>query len=279
MTEVETYSETVETARDYYNSDDADNFYYTIWGGEDIHIGLYKSEDESISDASQRTVKRMAAMAGKLDEDTRVLDLGAGYGGAARYLADTFGCDVVALNLSEVENERNRDKNVMAGLADQIKVVDGNFEDVPEPDNSFDLVWSQDSFLHSGNRDQVLAEAARVLKPGGDLIFTDPMQADDCPDGVLEPILERIHLESLGSPRFYREQAEKLGMEEQAFDEQTENLINHYTRVLEETESHEKELRESVSQDYIDHMKAGLQHWIDGGKKGYLSWGIFHFTK
>ena len=35
------YSTTVDTARDYYNSSDADRFYATIWGGEDIHIGLY----------------------------------------------------------------------------------------------------------------------------------------------------------------------------------------------------------------------------------------------
>jgi len=26
-------------------------------------------------------------------------------------------------------------------------------------------------------------------------------------------------------------------------------------------------------------MKKGLRHWIDGGKKGYLAWGIFHFKK
>src|SRR5690606_36140771 len=40
------YSEVVQTARDYYNSDDADNFYFHVWGGEDIHIGLYESENE-----------------------------------------------------------------------------------------------------------------------------------------------------------------------------------------------------------------------------------------
>ena len=39
-----TYSEVVETARGYYNSDDAEAFYSTIWGGEDIHIGLYEDE-------------------------------------------------------------------------------------------------------------------------------------------------------------------------------------------------------------------------------------------
>ncbi|MDH5409605.1 MAG: SAM-dependent methyltransferase, partial [Gammaproteobacteria bacterium] len=55
------YSEAVATARDYYNSEDADNFYNIIWGGEDIHIGLYESTNESIVEASHRTVRHMAA--------------------------------------------------------------------------------------------------------------------------------------------------------------------------------------------------------------------------
>ena len=46
------YSQAVRTAQEYYNSEDADTFYATIWGGEDIHIGLYESEDEPIADAS-----------------------------------------------------------------------------------------------------------------------------------------------------------------------------------------------------------------------------------
>jgi sarcosine/dimethylglycine N-methyltransferase len=34
-----------------------------------------------------------------------------------------------------------------------------------------------------------------------------------------------------------------------------------------------------VSRQYIDNMKKGLQHWVDGGNKGYLTWGVFHFRK
>lgn len=273
------YEETVETAREYYNSDDADTFYYTIWGGEDIHIGLYRSEDESIFDASQRTVERMASFSESLNtqSDVRVLDMGAGYGGAARFLADQYHCEVVALNLSEVENERNRDKNRLQGLDDQITVVDGNFESVDEPDNSFDVVWSQDSFLHSGKREKVMAEAARVLKKDGDFILTDPMQKEDCPQDVLQPILDRIHLEDLGSPSFYKEQAKRHGLRQIRFDEQTDNLVTHYSRVLEETKKREDELEGEVSHDYIEHMKEGLKHWINGGINGHLVWGIFHF--
>ncbi len=271
------YSSALDTARDYYDSEDADNFYYTIWGGGDIHIGMYESEEEPVFDASRRTVKYLASLPESLDANTRVLDMGSGFCGAARVLADTCGCEVVALNLSEVENERARKMNEAQGLAHLIEVVDGNFENVPAGDDAFDLVWSQDAILHSGDRAQVLAEAARVLTPGGEMVFTDPMQSDDCPEGVLQPILDRIHLESLGSPGFYRETAGEVGMEEVRFEDLTHQMVTHYTRVLEETERREEELSEVVSQDYIDRMKKGLGYWIDGGEKGYLVWGGFQF--
>ncbi|MEA3465222.1 MAG: methyltransferase domain-containing protein [Thermodesulfobacteriota bacterium] len=273
------YSAAVNTARDYYNSDDADNFYFTIWGGEDIHVGLYQTPDEEISAASRRTVERMVSFLEGLDENSRVLDIGAGYGGAARYLAKNFGCQVVALNLSEKENERNRQMNHEQGLDHLVEVVDGSFEDIMAPDHSFDMVWSQDAILHSGEREKVVEEAARVLKPRGRFIFTDPMQTDDCPEGVLQPILDRIHLETLGSPGFYRNMAAKVELEEECFEEHHEQLPCHYGRVLRETERLEKELSKTVSPAYIDRMKKGLQHWVDGGKKGYLAWGIFCFQK
>lgn len=274
-----TYSDAVSVARDYYNSEDADNFYNVIWGGEDIHIGLYQSDDEPIIDASHRTVRHMAAMLGDIDAGAKVLDIGAGYGGAARYLAGTFGCSVTALNLSEKENERNRERNAELGLSDKIEVIDGSFEAIPAKDARFDVVWSQDAILHSGHRQQVIEEVARVLKPGGRFIFTDPMQSDSCPEGVLQPILERIHLSSLGSPQFYRDTAGRYGLQEKVFEEHTQQLVKHYSRVLEETEKYQSDLSRIINPDYIERMKKGLHHWIEGGRKGYLSWGVFVFEK
>ncbi|ERN40360.1 methylase involved in ubiquinone/menaquinone biosynthesis [Rubidibacter lacunae KORDI 51-2] len=270
----------VDTARNYYNSSDADTFYFTIWGGENIHIGLYATPDEAIAEASQRTVERMSARLQTLNPSAKVLDLGAGYGGSMRHLARTVGCRCVALNLSEVENARDRAMNREQGLDRLIEVVEGDFAHLPFPDASFEVVWSQDAILHSGERDRVIAEIARVLKSGGEFVFTDPMQADDCPQNVLQPILDRIHLDSLGSPGFYRQQARKVGLAELSYESHSEQLTAHYTRVLQELQHRAAEvLAAGISQGYSDRMQKGLQHWIEGGRKGYLAWGIFHFRK
>ena len=54
-------SETTRVAREYYDSADADNFYYEVWGGEDLHLGWYESPNESIKQASIRAVEKLAA--------------------------------------------------------------------------------------------------------------------------------------------------------------------------------------------------------------------------
>lgn len=276
---VETYSDVVQTARDYYNSEDADNFYTHIWGGEDIHIGVYTAPNEDIATASRRTVETIADQLGSVSADSRLLDIGSGYGGAARYLAKKFGCTVTALNLSETENEKNRALSEEAGLSDQISVVDGSFEEIPAEDKSFDVVWSQDAILHSGWRDRVVSEVARVLKPGGQFIFTDIMQADDVDPKNLQAVYDRIHLSNLGSLAFYKKCASLNGLNEIGFDDHTPQLVTHYTRVHEELSAQRNTLKGKVSDGYIDRMLVGLNAWVEAGKAGDLVWGILHFKK
>ncbi|MDX1561410.1 MAG: class I SAM-dependent methyltransferase, partial [Gammaproteobacteria bacterium] len=243
-----------------------------------IEFKITEVEFEPLIDECMRTVETMAAQIGRWS-GAKVADLGAGYGGSARWLAKRHGCSVTCINLSEVQNERNRRMNEEAGLSEQIEVIDASFEKVPAGDQSFDVVWSQDSFLHSDDRETVMDEVDRILKPGGEFIFTDPMQADDCPAGSLQPVLDRLHLESLASIGFYRQQAKRLGWTEVAVNEQTAQLVNHYTRVRQELATRREELQRSVSEQYIDRMIAGLGHWIDAGDRGLLSWGILHFRK
>lgn len=272
-----TRSETVERAEAYYDSSEADAFYQTVWGGQDIHIGLYDGPSDTIAEASRRTVATMAERLAGVTDATRVLDLGAGYGGSARYLAQRFGCQVTCLNLSETQNATNRSLTAEAGLTDKIDVVHGDFENIPEPDGGFHIVWSQDAILHSGNRTRVLDEVARVLVKGGQFIFTDPMQSDDCPDGVLQPILDRIQLTSLASFGFYRRELTARAFEEAGTEPLTDQLRTHYARVRQALQDRYDEAVKMSGQTYVDNMIKGLQNWVDGADNGYLAWGIMDY--
>ncbi len=221
----------------------------------------------------------MAGKLGPLPAGARVLDLGAGYGGAARWLAREKGWSVTCVNISETQNATNRAKTAEAGLADRITVLHGSFDDPPVEQGAFDVVWSQDSFLHGADRAKIIRAAADALMPGGQLIFTDPMQADDAPADALAPILARIHLPSLGSVAAYREAAAAAGLEEVGVEEMPEQLGRHYARVRQELERARASLGDRISADYADRMIAGLGHWVDGARQGWLDWGVLHFRK
>ena len=276
----ETRPDDIAVAEAYYDSDDADRFYFKIWGGEDIHVGLYETPHEAIAPASRRTVETMAAMMKPAGTAPRVVDLGAGYGGAARYLVkEGHAAEVVCVNISETQNRLNRKKNEAAGLAGKIDVLHGSFNDVPARDEAFDVVWSQDSFLHGADRGGIIEECARILKPGGRLIFTDILQTPDAPAGKLQPIYDRIHLSSLGSVAFYDAAAEMAGLLPGPKRELPDMLPTHYGRVREELVARRDELKGVVSDDYADRMIEGLGAWVEGGESGWLSWGILTYDK
>lgn len=268
----------VEAARVYYNSEDADNFYHEIWGGEDIHVGIYEPEDRDIFDASKATVLKMLGKLPKLNNTHKVLDLGAGYGGAARLIAKSTDANVSCLNLSEVQNKRNREKNKDAELDRLVEVIDGSFEEIPWEANTFDVIWSEDSFLHSGKRAQVLQEAHRVLKSGGHLIFTDPMQSEN-PGEMIQLVYKRIHLESMGSFDWYKQNCESIGFETLEIEDLTQHLVRHYSQVRKKLENYKAQNPENISSIYLENMLSGLETWIKAGKSGDLNWGILHFQK
>lgn len=210
---------------------------------------------------------------------TRVLDLGAGYGGSARYLARTYGCHVTCLNLSEVQNARNRAKTQEEGLSALVSVVEGSFEALPFGDGVFDLVWSQDSFLHSSNRSAIVAEIARVMKRSlGHVVFTDPMAAEGADPARLVPIQRRLGIEGgLATKKFYIDAFEERGLVDARFEVCTEHLVTHYSKVLAALQDLGKDV--GISDGFAENAKIGLEHWIEGGKQGQLEWGIFHFRK
>ena len=88
---------------------------------------------------------------------------------------------MVCINIAKKQNVLNAAMNKAAGLDDKISVPgEKSFFDTGMPDSSCDVVSSQDALLHAGSeRHRALAEAARVLKPGGRMVFTDFMQAED----------------------------------------------------------------------------------------------------
>jgi sarcosine/dimethylglycine N-methyltransferase len=115
---------------------------------------------------------QLAALAEITGED-KVLDAGSGIGGTARFLADTCGCRVTAIDLTAEYCETARWLNRLVGLDDKISVRQGDVTDLPVADATFSVVTSQHVQMNVADKDRLYSEARRVLVTGGRLAIWD----------------------------------------------------------------------------------------------------------
>ena len=110
----------------------------------------------------------LADVAG-ISEGEKVLDMGAGLGGASRVLARYYGAEVTALDATRRFCSINRVFNNRAELDHRITVVAGDAVQLTYIDRSFDVVWTQALWQDIEDKERLAAGAHRVLKPGGRL--------------------------------------------------------------------------------------------------------------
>lgn len=104
---------------------------------------------------------------------SKVVDLCAGLGGPARYLAHRYGAIVTGIELTPARVAGAAELSRRVGLDRLVHVLEGNVMDLPLPDASHDAVVSQEALLHVPDIARTFAEAHRVLCPGGRFAFTN----------------------------------------------------------------------------------------------------------
>lgn len=102
----------------------------------------------------------------------RILDVGAGVGGSARYLAQAFGAEVVGVDHSADCVAVARERATGPG-ADRLHYLQMDARALDVEPSSFDLVWSRDTLACIDRKLDVLAGMRRALRPGGVLFLTD----------------------------------------------------------------------------------------------------------
>jgi cyclopropane fatty-acyl-phospholipid synthase-like methyltransferase len=134
--------------------------------GEDIGQNSWLTSDEQ-----DRFLEWLDLSPGKT-----LLDVACGAGGPALRIAASTGCSVVGVDVHEQAVTTASSLAAQRGMAERVEFRSTDATGpLPFSDSSFDAITCIDAINHFSDRPRVIAEWARLLKPGGRLLFTDPI--------------------------------------------------------------------------------------------------------
>ncbi len=131
--------------------------------------------------ATLELADRMNLSAGSL-----VLDIGSGLGGPARTLAETYGCRVIGIDLTQAFCDAAAAMSGWVGLGSLTAFRQGDATALPFADHEFDAAMTIHVAMNIAAKDKMYAQVRRVLKPGGIFAVYDVLQGEG--GDVLYPV-------------------------------------------------------------------------------------------
>ena len=154
--------------------------------------------------------------------DDSVLDAGTGIGGTARLVADRFGCQVTAVDVTEEFCETARWLNHRVGLDDAISVRRADVTELPFADATFDIVFSQHVQMNVADKPRLYREARRVLVDGGVLAIWDIAAGPSGQPDYPLPWADRREVSHLAPPDQLRTALTSAGFTIEHWNDRTE---------------------------------------------------------
>jgi sterol 24-C-methyltransferase len=169
------------------------------------HFGWYEPGQSMWQfEAAMRRMEDVLAKRLALPEGASVLDAGCGMGDVARTMASKYGLDVTGIDILDFNIEEARRRSEAAGLEKQTHFQEGDYHALDFANESFDGIYTMETFVHAANPERVLSEFHRVLRPNGHLVmFEYSRTSDEQLSGAASKALRRVC--DLGAmPAWYR---------------------------------------------------------------------------
>lgn len=227
----------------------------------------------------ESAVIALAEAAGLKDGD-QVIDICAGVGGPSRLLAERFpAACFIAFDLNGGRCRGARRLNALVGLQHAINVVQGDAQSMPFDEASLDVALSQEAFLHIPDKLAVLSEAARSLRVGGRLGFTDLVAGPGLTEQDRSALEDGMEMRTLQSVSSYASLFDAAGLTLVRHDDLSADWVGILTERLEMyramNDTTQATLGDGVHEQYMD----AYEIFVGLVQAGRLGGGRFILTK
>lgn len=245
--------------------------------GDQIHPGFLEGDDDDIWEAALRATARLAELA-HINMGASVLETACGVGGTARYIAAKRGARIVATNIARSQLAIADEWTRNAPGAERIRFEFADYHELPYDDSSFDVYWCQDSLLFSSDRPRALAEAARVLRPGGTIAISDlVVVGTPAPDAAA--LLTEISAPGFWSPGDYRRGLAAAGFGTILVEDWSRHALPSFDRLTADIAAKRRSLAAIASDADVDETLERYALWCKATRTGNLGWFAFVGTR
>jgi len=164
----------------------------------------------------------------KINESTHVLDLCCGLGGPARYLAYHYGCRVTGVDMNTDRLAGAVRLTERTKLQDRVLFHHANALQTGLADETFDVIVSQEAFCHIPNKKALITECARLLKPGGRIVYTDILARSSMTNEIRSRLETEMVFSELSTSEQYCHLLEEKGCEVI----EVEDLSDNWAQIL-----------------------------------------------
>ncbi|MDH3695242.1 MAG: methyltransferase domain-containing protein [Gammaproteobacteria bacterium] len=159
-----------------------------------------------------------------LNSKSHVLEVGAGIGGPARYLAANAGCKVTAMELQGDLNDVAASLTQRCQLGDKINHLQGDFLADTLPNNQYDAIVSWLVFLHIPEREKLFKRCLAATRSGGKLFIEDFSKRAEFSEQEKDELAKKVYCTYVPTAEEYSTQLEDAGFE----DVQVTDMTNRW---------------------------------------------------